>query len=420
MVECLGDPMGMGVDVLKLIDLVYTAAADLEAWPAAISAIAEALDARAMSLTIADPEGRSAPFVVAPRTDPKWLRAYADRWAVSNIVRDRGCALPFGEIYDFENLGMPRPQFERTPFYREFWAPQRVHFGLFTLLAREETAVSAIGFYRSLKDGRFDADKEQLLRALGPHLRRAVGLNLRLARSEVQRNGMAEMLNRSEHGALLVDLQAGILFANSAALVTLSDGNGLRTSGGRLAARTAAKTAALHAMIAGDTNGAKDGMLTLSNPDGARMTLEIVRLGAEAGRLPRRPAAMVFVKESNANALPSGEQIQQLFELTPAQAVLAHELLHGDGIPAAAERLGISRSTARTHLLELFQKTGTNRQAELVRVILQRWPAVAATRANLQENQNARGRRKSWRVVSGWMLQAGGIAAGLVDALRVI
>ena len=50
---------------------------------------------------------------------------------------------------------------------------------------------------------------------------------------------------------------------------------------------------------------------------------------------------------------------------------MAREILQGDGIQATAERLGISPATARTHLLEVFQKTGTSRQAELVRVLLQ-------------------------------------------------
>jgi DNA-binding CsgD family transcriptional regulator len=41
----------------------------------------------------------------------------------------------------------------------------------------------------------------------------------------------------------------------------------------------------------------------------------------------------------------------------------------GDGIQACADRLGITRATARTHLAHIFRKTGTNRQAELVRLL---------------------------------------------------
>ncbi|HLY44851.1 MAG TPA: helix-turn-helix transcriptional regulator [Stellaceae bacterium] len=362
------------MELLRLIDLVHAAAVDMQAWPAALTAIADALGARATSLSIIDPENNAAPFVCAPRTDPLWLRAYHERWAASNLVRNRGYALPPGELYDFESLGMPRSQFDRTEFYNEFCAPQQSNFGLIMLAAKEETAVSAIGFYRSTAAGRFAADDERLLRELAPHLRRAVSLNLRLAQLDTQRSLTLNVLNHVDRGALLVDAQARILFANTAAEAALSEGGGLRVSGGRLATRIASKTAALQATIASGMNGT----LALTCAAGTRLTVEIVALRAKTWRLPQRPAAIVFIESARRNIMPSPEQIGRLFDLTPAQAALARELLHGDGIPAAAVRLGISRSTARTHLLKLFEKTGTNRQAELVRLILQQETARAA------------------------------------------
>ncbi|MFZ0558990.1 MAG: LuxR C-terminal-related transcriptional regulator [Methylovirgula sp.] len=38
---------------------------------------------------------------------------------------------------------------------------------------------------------------------------------------------------------------------------------------------------------------------------------------------------------------------------------------------ACADRLGISRATARTHLSHIFSKTDARRQAELVRLLMQ-------------------------------------------------
>ena len=363
------------IDLGVLIDLIYAAAVNREAWSAAMTASADALGAHAASLTIVDPESKSAPIVVAPRTDPKWFGAYSDRWAASNVVRERGYTLPIGEVYNFENLGMPRSEFNRTPFYNEFLAPQRINFGLVSIAAKTEEGIGTVGFYRSATDGPFGLHEEALLTALGPHLRRAVALSLRLARIEMQRDSTAEMLNRYKDGALLVDSQARILFANNAAEAILSAGTGLRVSNGRLTARVAPKTAALRSIIAGDNSGATNNVLALPCPDGSKLSVEIVPIKAETYWVPQRPVAMVFIRDPKPNALPSREEIQQLFGLTHAQAALARELLNGDGIPAAAERLGISRSTARTHLLELFQKTGTNRQAELVRMILQQQTA---------------------------------------------
>jgi DNA-binding CsgD family transcriptional regulator len=44
--------------------------------------------------------------------------------------------------------------------------------------------------------------------------------------------------------------------------------------------------------------------------------------------------------------------------------------LKGDGIAAAARRRGISAATAKTNLSSIFEKTGTHRQAELIRLLL--------------------------------------------------
>ncbi len=39
------------------------------------------------------------------------------------------------------------------------------------------------------------------------------------------------------------------------------------------------------------------------------------------------------------------------------------------GVHESAEALGISEATARTHLRHLFEKTGTSRQAELIKLV---------------------------------------------------
>jgi DNA-binding CsgD family transcriptional regulator len=39
------------------------------------------------------------------------------------------------------------------------------------------------------------------------------------------------------------------------------------------------------------------------------------------------------------------------------------------GVPDVAQILGLSEATVKTHLHHLFDKTGTTRQAELVRLV---------------------------------------------------
>jgi DNA-binding CsgD family transcriptional regulator len=89
-----------------------------------------------------------------------------------------------------------------------------------------------------------------------------------------------------------------------------------------------------------------------------------------------RPRAILLVSDpEDAVAVPR-ESLRDDFGLTPAEAALALEILKADGLQAAANRLRISVATAHTQLAHVFDKTGTCRQAELVRLILQRQPAI--------------------------------------------
>ena len=47
-----------------------------------------------------------------------------------------------------------------------------------------------------------------------------------------------------------------------------------------------------------------------------------------------------------------------------------HALALGDRLEAAAGRCGVTVSTARTYLKQVFAKTETSRQSELIRLVL--------------------------------------------------
>jgi len=192
--------MSVTVELGAVIGIVYEAAAAVEAWPSALTAIADALNARTASLTIIDKSGAASLIHVAPRTDPFWERTFIERWSSTNLVRERGLRRPVGQAYQFEDL-LPRSEFERTAFYNEFFLPQRMEVGLFANLANASTEVSGIAFNRSRRKGPFDRNEQLLLNALAPHLQRAVSLNLRVLRSETARSDLSSIANNFEEAA---------------------------------------------------------------------------------------------------------------------------------------------------------------------------------------------------------------------------
>ena len=65
-----------------------------------------------------------------------------------------------------------------------------------------------------------------------------------------------------------------------------------------------------------------------------------------------------------------GAQIQRFaasFGLTPAETRGLGEIIAGNGLLAAATRLKITETTARTYAKHVLAKTETNRQTELIR-----------------------------------------------------
>src|SRR5699024_1507946 len=59
------------------------------------------------------------------------------------------------------------------------------------------------------------------------------------------------------------------------------------------------------------------------------------------------------------------------YELTPAESRVAIALSEGNQPLEVAHSLNISRTTVAFHLRNIYAKTGTNRQAELVALLLQ-------------------------------------------------
>jgi DNA-binding CsgD family transcriptional regulator len=67
--------------------------------------------------------------------------------------------------------------------------------------------------------------------------------------------------------------------------------------------------------------------------------------------------------------LPPDARLRCTFGLTKAEARLAMHLATGRSLACAAEAFGVRRSTLRSQLAQVYGKTNTNRQIELVALI---------------------------------------------------
>jgi DNA-binding CsgD family transcriptional regulator len=247
-------------------------------------------------------------------------------------------------------------------------------------LVAEDRFSALICLFNAPGKDSLSADQARLFGAVLPHNMRAVRIYRRLRDLEIKRAAPAEQFEALQDGVLLADASARVVRANRAAKAILDARDGIFLCDGRLT--VTGTSDALQKLVFSCARGflargGAGGELKVLRPlprSPLQVTVMPLRSKAGIGDLPwigiGTPVALVKVKDPDCDRQRRQINLRRRFELTPAEAALASEILKGDGRKAAARRCGISDATAKTHLSNIFEKTGTHRQAGLVRLLL--------------------------------------------------
>jgi DNA-binding CsgD family transcriptional regulator len=159
---------------------------------------------------------------------------------------------------------------------------------------------------------------------------------------------------------------------NAAGEQLLLQRNGLERSGSRLLATDPAINRELSGLIQQVTTVGSSAFIAVPRRNGLRpLAVRISplhRSTADAGDAPARIALFV----TNPDVIPHGaaECIMAAYGLTAAEKRLVDALTAGESLKDAADALGVTEVTLRNRLARVMIKTGTNRQAELVALIM--------------------------------------------------
>lgn len=233
-----------------------------------------------------------------------------------------------------------------------------------TLQRLEGETYLAVALHREAGDGRdFGAGPGRRLEALAPHLRQAVQLAGQLQQAEGRRQRLEQHLDGLRCGLLLCDAQARVQWMNHRAR-TLTDGTReLLVHGGLLRARQPAATRALHDEIA-LAGPAPRFVAVGEGPHALHVALRAQGTAAdEAGVL------LALTRTADAAQVPLDAWCR-LLGVTRAEAALVATLAAGGTVEQHAVQRGVSPGTVRGQLKQVLAKTGTHRQADLVRLAL--------------------------------------------------
>ncbi len=178
------------------------------------------------------------------------------------------------------------------------------------------------------------------------------------------------LLERLETPLVVTDANGAVLESNPAASRRIERREGLwRDAAGRLSLRQAGRWVPLAYWAA-------------SLGPGQELTLP---LEAETGPNPGQPMEITLRGMCEGDGIPAGfgwvvatiervslsraDTMRRRFRFTQTQARLAEMLCSGMRPTAAAEALGVKISTVRTHVGQMYEKTGTHSQAQLVALL---------------------------------------------------
>lgn len=178
-------------------------------------------------------------------------------------------------------------------------------------------------------------------------------------------------LNRLALGVIVVGADSRVIMTNMAAGKLIAARDGLMMSANEtLRASTPQDSETLRQLVeaacAGDTNQ-DTSALALARDSDERPLIALVLPLQDGGRGGR---AVVFVADTQNQPLPTPDAIARLFGVSRAESRLVHAMVGGACLNDAAEQCGVTSSTARSYLKQIFEKTGTSRQSELVKLVL--------------------------------------------------
>lgn len=379
--EIVGSPYDEGTPQItdawlsETIGMIYDCVLEPERWSGVLGRICTSFKFANAVLGVVSTQ----PFVHQIRIhhgfDDEWLEAgdsYGDELVSLWGGPARVQSFPLDEPVLHSDI-MPRDQLSSFRYFREILEPRGILEAVSIAVAREPHLVGYLALNRHESDGPVLASELDGIRLLAPHVRRAVTISNLFELRTVEKVVFQTILDRLRHPVLVVDEDARLLYRNAAAEEVLVPGGGISEQRGRvMLERPAAQSAlevALKLAAHDEAQLTQRGIgIPVSRADGSTLQVHLMPIkggGIRSTLVQRAVAALFVVPAARAPSLPA-DAGALLYNLTPAEAQIFAEVSAGRTLSDAAKSIGIAKSTARSHLLRIFEKTGCRRQAELV------------------------------------------------------
>jgi DNA-binding CsgD family transcriptional regulator len=342
----------------RLIGRIYDAALLPALWPETLAEIAAFVGGQAAGMFSKDSVSKDSIPYHHFGVDPKQVQIYSQTHSrldpFSNLR-----LFDVGQVVSIPEL-VPYDEFRRGRFFLEWMEPQGWVDAANCVLEKSVLRCSFLTIIRSKEQGPVDDEMRERMALVVPHVRRAVPIGREMDVEQIRTAALTNVLDGLSAGMFLIAGDGTVMHANSA-------GQGMLVAEDcdMNAQVQQALTAAVQAGL-----GVDNLTLPVTAGNGDRYLNHVLPLSSGARRdapVAHPTCAAVFVQKAVLDGL-APQVMARAFDLTPTELRVLLAIIEVGGIPQAASMLGVADSTVKTHVGRLFEKTGTCRQADLVKL----------------------------------------------------
>ena len=378
-----------------IVNLIYDTLDDRAAWRPMLDSLHEAVGGRAVHMLAFDGERGALSYsdgaAMAPQIDLEYIQKYQFIDPRVGLLRQQSTS---GWLHCHEHFddGFVASH----PFYQEFLIPHGARYVSCCKLVQTPEATVILALLRGSDEGPLPPDALAFLERVRPHMERAVRLGLAQFVYSTQALVGHALVDKLRQPVMLVTASGDVVLANEAARSLLAATSLVQVADGKLVLPQRYRTSFL--MQCGELETRVRQAVAQGRPDDKES--RALHMRSEAGAAPDtlyafftmlapehtlgsfglRPLVMLFFYHPTSVQEIDSALLTAAFGLSHAECRIASMLADGMPLKTIADLLGVQYDTVRKQLLSIYQKTATNRQPELVRLLMN-LPASALQRA---------------------------------------
>ncbi len=369
----------------ETVGLIYDAAIDVGLWPDAMRSICAHFNSTIGSINVVDLTTFQLSTAVQIGLDQHWIDLLNQKYFALNPFQKGMARAPVDFPHNTElMLELLDPEDRATamdsPFFREWARPAGLCDNIATIVWREPTRLAWFAVFSTLDYGPLAEHELELASLFAPHVKRSILISDLLGLKSTGAADFETRLAAIGHAAVVVNSKARIVYQNPLAKKMMADGDAIRSVAGVMEpASMHAKSALMRLLdqVQQDESAIGHGGIGIPLPGGKRPAIAYVMPLAKRAALHgwnTESEAVVLIKTDMAGTPTAPENLSALFGLTPAEARAAIEICAHDSRQQAADNLGITLHTLKTHMTRILDKTQTADKAALA-ILLERLSA---------------------------------------------